>query len=101
MVHIPTAQRDYVVDAKLDPKGHEQIGSLDTVRGLTPPRDARVALIQSVSQNIRWKDDGDNPDVNTGMILFAGRDMLYTGDLTAIRFIETAASAEINVAYYF
>jgi len=100
MATFSTEQRDYTVDAKLIPLGYQQITSLSSVQGLSPPPQSRVALIQAVTQPVRWRDDGVDPDANTGMVLEAARDMLFTSDLTAVRFIETAASAEINVSYY-
>jgi hypothetical protein len=96
-----TEQRQYNVDAKLVPLGYEQITSLSSAQGLQPPAKTRVAVIQAVTQNVRWRDDGTDPTAAIGMQLAVGRDMLYTGNLAAIRFIEEAASAEINVSYYF
>lgn len=95
-------RRDYMVDGKLVPCGYIQLTSLGSASRLTGiPAGARVALIQAVTQNVRWRDDGTAPTNGIGMQLAAGRDMLYTGDLQAIQFIEEAASAELNVTYYF
>ena len=91
-----------MVDAKLEPKGYRQQTTLSAAIGLEGvPQGARAALIQAVTQNVRWRDDGTDPTDSIGMQLAAGRDMLYTGDLAKIKFIEEAASAELNVAYYF
>lgn len=97
---ILPGNRQYTVDGHLIPVGYQQIGSLDSIKGLSPPQGARVALIQGLSQDVRWRDDGTDPTVSVGIQLTAGRDMLYTGDLVQIKFIEEAASAELNVAYY-
>ncbi len=101
MPTFSTEQRDYMVDAKLVPLGYQQIADLSSVEGLSPPPNARVCIIQAVTQNIRWRDDGDAPTSGIGMVLAAGLDMLYTGNLANIQFIEVAASAELNVSYYF
>lgn len=93
-------QRKYVVDSKLVPKGYQQITDLSSAVKLSPPSGSRVALIQALTQNVRWLDDGNTPDDSTGMVLVAGADMLYTGDLAVITFIEVAAGAELNVTYY-
>jgi len=90
----------YMVDGKLRPLGYQQNNLLNTVQGLSPPPNSRVCIIQAATQNIRWRDDGIDPTANSGMILAAGRDMLYTGDLAKIRFIEEAASSELNIAFY-
>ena len=65
-----------------------------------PNKNHLVALIQAEDQNVRWRDDGTDPTASVGMLLEAGKDMLYTGDLGAIKFIEEAASAKLNVSYY-
>lgn len=100
-MNLDSEQRQYVIDGKLIPLKYQQLLSLDTVKGLEPPPNVRVAVIQALSQNVRWRDDGDNPTNTAGMVLLANRDMLYTGDLTKIKFIEETASAELNVSYYF
>lgn len=93
-------ERDYTVEGTLIPVGYQQITALDTVQGLTPPQGARVALVQGLSQNIRWRDDKTDPTSSVGMRLIANNDFLYVGDLVKIKFIEEAASAELNVTYY-
>ena len=88
-------------DATLTPVGYEQIADVSTpAKALTVPTGARVALIQAVSQNVRWRDDGIDPSAAIGIQLEAGKDMFYTGSLSAIRFFEEAASAELNISYY-
>ena len=88
------------VDGTLAPKGYEQITSLSSAQGLTPPTGARLALIQATDQAVRWRDDGTNPTGSVGMQLGAGKDFFYLGDLTDVKFIEEAASAKLNVSYY-
>jgi hypothetical protein len=66
----------------------------------TLPSDATVALIQALTQNVRWRDDGTAPTASKGMQLAAGDQFWYTGDLSTIRFIEEAATAELNVTVY-
>ena len=87
-------------DPVMDPKGYEQVTSLAAAAALTVPADSRVAWIQAEAQTVRWRDDGTNPSTGVGMVLVAGDSMWYTGDLTALRFIETSASAKLNVSYY-
>lgn len=101
MAQFSTEQRDYMVDAKLVPLGYQQIADLSSVVGLLPPSSVRVCIIQAITQNVRWRDDGVPPTNGIGMVLEAGRDMLYTGDLVQIKFIEVAVSAELNISYYF
>lgn len=92
--------RQYVVDDKMNPKGYQQVTGLSSAKGITPPRESRVAVIQAAGQDVRWRDDGTDPTANVGMVLQNGRDMLYTGNMAKIKFIEITAGAEINISYY-
>ena len=80
--------------------GYEQISSLDTAKGLTPPAGATFAVIQPQTQAVRWRDDGTDPSGSVGMPLAVGADLEYGGPLDRIRFIEQTASAVLNVSYY-
>ncbi len=74
--------------------------TVSSAAGLTVPGGANVALIQALTQNVRWRDDGTNPTNSVGIQLLAGDEMFYTGNLTAIKIIEETATAEVNVLYY-
>lgn len=80
--------------------GYQQITSLSSAAGLTPPQGATLALIVPESQNVRWRDDGTNPTASVGMPIFVGASLSYDGDFNKIKFIEEAASAKINVSFY-
>lgn len=83
------------------PLGYQQITTLSAATGLTVPvRAAACALIRAETQDVRWRDDGVDPTAGVGMLLTAGTDMWYDGALSSIKFIETTASAKINVSYY-
>lgn len=89
----------YVADAVLYPDGYTRITDLSSVVGIEGGN-GRVALLQALNQNIRWRDDGTNPTTSVGMRLHAGETFLYNGDLAKIRFIEEASGAELNVSRY-
>ena len=80
--------------------GYQQITSLSAATALTVPAGATMALIAPLTQGVRWRDDGTNPTASVGMPVAAGTYLSYDGDLTAIRFIQTTASAELNITYY-
>jgi len=88
------------VDGSLEPKGHEQLTSIESPAALSPPSGARLALIQATGENIRWRDDGTDPTSATGIQLEAGNDFWYVGNLASIRLIEESSGAAVNVAYY-
>ena len=59
------------------------------------------ALIQCETQDVRWTDDPDvDPTATIGMLLKINTVLEYSGDLSKIRFIQTAATAILNVSYY-
>lgn len=88
--------------------GYQQITNLSSAVGLTVPalapdgskQQPTFALIVAETQGVRWRDDGTNPTASVGMPLAAGVPLQYDGDLARIRFIETTASAKLNISYY-
>jgi len=89
--------------------GYQQITGLSVAKGLTvPTRDpvsgmnvkANFALITPDTNGVRWRDDGTAPTSSVGMPLAAGVTLQYDGDLSKIQFIESTASAVLNVSYY-
>jgi hypothetical protein len=80
--------------------GYEQVTGMTSAQGLTVAAGATHALIQTESQNVRWRDDGTSPTASVGVQLEAGKDFWYTGDLAALKFIQESATAKLNVSYY-
>ena len=91
-----------VVDGTIAMVGFQQITDLSSSESLTVPTGATMALIQAEDQNVRWRPDGSStaPTAAVGIVLEAGTDIFYTSDLSALRFIEEATSAKLNVAFY-
>jgi hypothetical protein len=68
---------------------------------LTPiPNDAVMALIAVRGANIRWTDDGQTPTTSFGMLMHAGQEFAYSGNLSAIRFISVVGTATLDIGYY-
>lgn len=85
----------------LQPKGYQQITSLAAAAALTVPAGANIVVISCEAQNVRWRDDGTDPTASIGMRLQTGEGAFtFTGNLAALKFIEEAASAKLNVSYY-
>jgi hypothetical protein len=93
-----TADR-YIAEGTIEPFQYVQLTDLGSAVGVGSGG-GRVALIQSLNQNVRWRDDGSNPTTSVGMRLHAGETMLYTGNLRNLKFIEEAAGAELNISLY-
>lgn len=90
-----------VADGKEKPLLQTQIASLSSVAGLpSVPATAMRAYLQASGQNVRYCDDGTNPTSTTGLQLYVGQLVVYSGDLSAIKFIEAAPGAKLDVAYY-
>lgn len=88
-----------VIDEALTPDAYYQVTDLSSACGIGGGN-GRVALIQCLDQNVRWRDDGGTPTANLGMRLHAGESIWYIGNLRAIRFIEETSGAELNVSTY-
>jgi hypothetical protein len=84
--------------ATITPVAYLQITDISVAQGIRV--DGRVAVIQALNQHVRWRDDGPDPTPTTGQRINAGDSFLYTGDLRAIKFIEEAAGAELNISTY-
>jgi hypothetical protein len=88
--------------------GYERITGLSTPKGLNVPQkdlnglNAKpvIAIIMAEYQDVRWRDDDVDPTLYVGMPLPVGMVLQYDGDLSKIKFIETAGGAVLNVCYY-
>ena len=93
-----------VVDATRLPLGYEAIADVSTATGLTVPENARIALIQVLTADANWRDDGTDPTkgVGGGFQLSALDSFMYVGDLNAIKFIEATdtETSSVNIVYY-
>lgn len=89
------------VDGNLKPIGYTQFASVQTTDVLTlAPGQGRIAKIQVLTQSVRYRDDGPDPTPTTGMRIPAGGEILYNGDLAALKIVAEANGAEVNVLFY-
>ncbi|MGQ0668558.1 MAG: hypothetical protein ACT4PO_02605 [Actinomycetota bacterium] len=92
-----------VREQNLQPKGYENITGLSVVKGVTLTGAAagtRYLLLKTETQPVRWRDDGTDPTAALGILIDVGDEFWYTGDPSAIKFIETAVSASLHVAKF-
>lgn len=90
-----------VIDGYLEPAGYVQLTSISSATALSSiPTGVKLTLIQAESQAVRWRDDGSNPTASAGMVIAAGDTLVYNGNPSALKVIETTASAKVNVSYY-
>lgn len=78
---------------------YQQI-TMSGIEVLTPPETAVYAIIQAEASLLRYTDDGTNPTTTRGMQLFPGGSFTYNGDLTKLKFIDSATGGILNVLYY-
>lgn len=97
------------VSAYRRPLGYQQIvaATLVAATKLTVPApiggyNPGYAVIQCdvASTAVRWRDDGTAPTTTVGMILSAGQELDYSGDLSMIQFIASTGSPILNVSFY-
>jgi hypothetical protein len=83
------------------PMGYQQITSLTSAQSLTVPSGSAFCYVTVEGTNVRWRDDGTAPTASVGMPIYAGQaPLLFSGDLSVVKFIQVSASATLNVAYY-
>lgn len=81
--------------------GYQQITSLAAATALTIPAGTSVAILKPSTQSVRIRDDGTNPTTTVGYPIAAGTEFIYAASsLSALRVIETAASASLDILYY-
>ena len=81
--------------------GYQQITGPVAATNLTVPSGgAKIAQICIETQAVRYRDDGVAPTAAIGIPVAAGTCFQYSGPLTVVQFIQQAATAVIDVAYY-
>lgn len=66
------------------------------------PTGATMAYLEAETADVRYRDDGGVPTASVGLIVVhgAGGSILYTGTLSALRFIALSGSPLLNVGFY-
>ena len=83
------------------PLGYQQITDLSSAVGLPSiPATATYAVITIEGNIARWRDDGTDPTATVGMPVTPFGGLLYSANLSAIKFIQAASGAILNVSYY-
>ena len=81
--------------------GCQQITSLSAAAPFASiPTGAKLATVTPEVQPVRYRDDGTAPTASIGPLLYPGLVWSYSGPLASIQFIQTAASATIDVCFY-
>lgn len=57
-------------------------------------------MIQAEGGAVRWRDDGTDPTSTVGMILLAGSELDYVGQISALRFIAATDTPILDISLY-
>ena len=98
---VTTTGQGEVTDATFRVVGFEQIEVADdTVAVLTIPEGTEHIFIQVDDQNVRYRDDGENPTAAVGILLTAGAPgEVYPGPLVDFKMISETGTALANISY--
>lgn len=94
------------VDAKLTPLGFRVytvsgVGRLNAPDSGKMPVDAAMVLLKVTGDTARFRDDGTPPTTAVGYPKAADDEFWYTGDLSALRFIQDAAGSPVIHALFY
>lgn len=82
------------------PVGYQQITSLGAAVGLTIPAGATQALISVSTQIVRLRSDGTDPTTAVGFPIKVGDQIMFFGNLSAIKIIAAVGGAVVDVLYF-
>lgn len=80
--------------------GYQQMSSLSTATAPTAPKGSQGCTMIAETQSVRWRDDGTSPTAAIGMLLPTNTIFTYFGDPSKLKFIETSASAKLNLSFF-
>jgi hypothetical protein len=84
----------------LRPLGYQQITDVSAAIGLTAPAGTAFAMITAGTSAVRWRDDGTDPTAGVGYPLPVNSELTYAGSFSALKFIQQAAGAVLDIVYY-
>lgn len=95
------------VDGHTPDLGYFQMTSLSSavnlftfVTGPLWPQDANMVWVCAEGANVRWRGDGVAPTALVGNLIQVGQTVKITSRLQNLQFIQTAASATLDINFY-
>lgn len=103
---VPTGT--YVVSQTSGPAGGAgvyvtSVATTSSAASLTSggvPQGANLAYIQAEAFGVRYRDDGAAPTASVGQPIAVAGTILYSGTMSALRFIEQTSGAKLNISFY-
>lgn len=86
--------------ASWTPRGYVQVSVSSTAVGITPPANATWCAFRIETNAVRWRDDGTAPTATVGFPESVGDTFVYSGSLSAIKFIRQSADAALDGTCY-
>ena len=107
-ITTPPARAQGIPGQAMVPLGYCQLSStqLTSAVGLSScsggiPAGATMVEMQAESANVRYRDDGTAPTSSAGSLIVSGLNpFLYTGTLSALKFIAASGSPTADFAFY-
>lgn len=87
-------------NGSLTSTGYQQLTSVSTATGFTPPALTNICFIQTETVSVRFRTDGTAPTASVGQLLAVGSLLQETASLSTIKFIPTSGSTIIDVDCY-
>jgi hypothetical protein len=79
--------------------GFQQISVLTAAVAATVPAGTKKMLVSGEGQPVRWRGDGTDPTAAIGNIIAVNATETLSADLVKVKFIESAASAKVNITF--
>lgn len=89
-----------IVDKPVQSVGYEQKTAFNGAAETVVIPGAVYLLLQAEGTDVRWRDDGGSPTSTVGMVLPAGQDFWYTGDIKHLRVIGVDGDSILNITGY-
>ena len=70
--------------AQLTALKFEQITGLSSAKGLTAPPGTTRVLVMATAQNVRWRDDGEDPSATVGQVLVTNTEKWFAENFAVL-----------------
>lgn len=95
------------VDGHTPDRGYFQTASISAATTLLSivgatgiPSNSNFVWVCPEGANVRWRGDGTDPTATVGNLIQVGQTVKITSNLANLRFIQTAATATLNINFY-
>jgi len=80
--------------------GFVRVTGISSATALTVPNGTKIVTVQAEGQSVRFRSDGEDPTAAIGNLLATGQTLQFSSNIAALKFIQTSATATLNVNFY-